>query len=756
MEPGEFEGIVGRTFHESQPWWPQEIRRDGSPNVLLIVLDDVGFAQIGCFGSDIETPVFDGLAARGLRYSNFHTTALCSPTRAALLTGRNHHSVGMGRVIELATGFPGYDARISKANGFLSEILVTQGYASYAVGKWHLTPHLEYHNAAPRTRWPLGRGFERYYGFFEGQTDQFTPALVDDNHLIEPPRSIAEGYHLTEDLADRGIEFLKDLRAVDATKPFFMYVATAACHAPHQAPREWIERYRGRFDRGWDAWRDETFARQLSMGLLPGHTQLSPRPDWVPAWNDLSADHRRLFARYMEAFAGYLAHTDHQIGRLLSFLDETGDRDNTLVFVLSDNGASSEGGPFGTTNDMRLWNFYMEPSVDQALAGLDDIGGPRFFTNYPWGWTVAGNTPFRRWKREVHEGGVCDPLIVSWPQRITDGGAVRRQYVHAIDLAPTVLDVLGVAAPAEIDGVVQRPIEGTSFARTLDDGAAPSGRTTQYFEMFACRAIYHEGWKAVVYHTIQDTRQSFDDDVWELYDLEADPSECDDLAEKHAEKVKELVELWWAEAERYNVLPLDNRPFSDFVFNRPRSIPRRGQYVYYPGGAMIPEDVGVNIRNRSHAITAEVEIPEAGAEGTLIAQGSLHGGWSLHVVDGRLTYVHNFLGIEETRISAETPLSPGPHTLAFHFEKTAEHKGVGTILVDGAAAGRGEIARFTPVRFSVAGAGIRVGVSGGLPVTEEYQPPFAFTGAIRKVVVDVDGVPFSDPKAEAAMAIGTQ
>jgi arylsulfatase A-like enzyme len=757
MEPGEFQGTIGRYYWDSKPWWPERPKpKDGAPNVLMVVLDDVGFAQIGCFGSDIDTPVLDGLAKNGLRYTNFHTTALCSPTRACLMTGRNHHSVGMGRVIELATGFPGYDATISKANGFLSEMLVPHGYAAYAVGKWHLTPHTESHNAAPRGRWPLGRGFERYYGFFDGQTHQYVPALIEDNHQVDPPRSIAEGYHLTEDLVDHGIEYLKDLRAIDPGKPFFMYLAPAACHAPHQAPAEWIERYRGRFDAGWDVARTETFARQIRDGVLPPQTQLSARPDWVPAWEELSADERRLYARYMEAFAGFLEHTDHHLGRLLEFLRETGDLDNTLVFVLSDNGASSEGGPFGTTNDLRLWNFFGESSVPQALERLDDIGGPKFFTNYPWGWTVAGNTPFRRWKREVHEGGVCDPLIVHWPRGIVARGEVRRQYVHAIDLLPSVLELAGVSAPESIDGVSQRPIEGVSFAQTFDDAGAASRRETQYFEMFGCRALYHQGWKAVVYHTIQDPNERLTDDGWELYDTEQDPSECNDLALSEPDRLREMIELWWSEASRYGVLPLDNRAFSDLTFRRPRGAPALGRYVYYPDAAMVPEDVAVNVRNRSHSITAEVSLPSAGVEGVLIAQGSLLGGWSLYMKDGRLHYVHNFLGIDETRISSDASLGPGEHALGFRFDKTGEHRGTGTLLVDGVAVGSIEIARFTPVRFSVSGAGLTCGLSGGLPVTEDYEPPFRFTGRIRRVVVDVDGAAFADAQAEAAIAVRTQ
>ena len=404
---------------------------------MLIVLDDVGFAQLGCFGSNLDTPTFDGLAARGLRYRNFHTTALCSPTRSCLMTGRNHHANGMGRVTDLAMGFPGYDGHIPKANPFLPEVLVPHGYAAWAVGKWHLTPDDEANLAARRDRWPLGRGFERFYGFFGGETHQNAPALVYDNHFVDAPRAVADGYYLTEDLVDHASEFVHDLRHVDPDKPFFLYLCPGACHSPHQAPPEWIERYRGRFDAGWDVFREETLSRQIDAGLLPASTVLSERPAWVPAWDELDGDARRVYARYMEAFAGYLSHTDHEVGRLLDVLAGTGDLDNTVVVLCSDNGASSEGGVAGSLNDARVWNFAPR-TVEEALPVLDEIGGPRWHNNYPWGWTVAGNTPFRRWKREVHEGGVADPLIVAWPRGIAaaDHGAIRGQYVHAIDIMP--------------------------------------------------------------------------------------------------------------------------------------------------------------------------------------------------------------------------------------------------------------------------------------------------------------------------------
>jgi arylsulfatase len=748
-------GVVGRYHWESTPWWAPPVRaRPGAPNVLLVVLDDVGFAQLGCFGSDIETPALDRLAAGGLRYTNFHTTSLCSPTRACLLTGRNHHSVGMGRVIELATGYPGYNAHVGRENGFLPEMLVPRGHAAWAVGKWHLTPEDECHHAASRAQWPLGRGFERFYGYFGGETHQFAPALVADNHQVEPPRTIAEGYHLTEDLVDRAVGLVRDLRAIDAEKPFFLYFCTGACHSPHQAPPEWIARYRGRFDRGWDAWREATLARQIAMGVLPPGTALSPRPPWVPAWDALAPDARRLYARYMEAFAGFLSHADHHLGRLLACLEETGDLENTLVVALSDNGASSEGGPHGSINDLRPWNMLGRPQ-DEALARLDEIGGPRCHNNYPWGWTVAGNTPFRRWKREVHEGGVADPLIVHWPHGIRARGECRRQYVHAIDVAPTVLDLLAIEPPREIAGVAQRPLEGVSFAYSFDAPDAPERHETQYYEMFGCRALYHRGWKAVTYEPMQEAVR-FDEGRWELYDVAADPSECRDRAADEPERLAEMIRLWWACAERYRVLPLDNRAISELVLERPSQVPSRGRYVYRPGTSMVPEAVAVNVRNRSHTITAEVEVPAGGAEGVLVAQGSLLGGWSFYVKDGELRYVHNLAGLEAHRIVAPARLAPGPHTLAFRFARTGEHQGTGTLAIDGTVVGAGELPRFTPTRFSLTGAGLTCGRDPGLPVTDDYAAPFAFTGTLRQVVVEVTGAPYRDPEGEAAVAVTTQ
>ncbi|HVU75029.1 MAG TPA: arylsulfatase [Mycobacteriales bacterium] len=751
-----FQGKIGRFYDESTAWWPDEPRpATGTPNVVLVVLDDVGFAQLGCFGSDLDTPVIDGLAADGLRFSSFHTTALCSPTRSCLLTGRNHHVNGMGRVIELATGFPGYDSRLPRSSGLLPEILTPEGFAAWAVGKWHLTPEEEVHLGASRARWPLGRGFERFYGFFPGETHQFAPYLASDNHFVRQPVPLTEGYHLTEDLIENASGFVRDLRSVDPDKPFFLYLATGACHSPHQSPPGWIERYRGRFDRGWDVWREETLTRQKALGVLPAHTELSPRPDWVPAWDDLSADERALYARYMEAFAAFLSHTDAQVGAFLDVLRDTGDFDNTIVIVLSDNGASSEGGPQGSVNDGRSWNVAPRP-LKEAIARIDEIGGPRLHNNYPWGWTVAGNTPFRRWKREVHEGGVADPLVVHWPAGIRDKGAVRRQYVHAVDIAPTLLDLLDVRAPASIKGVDQRAFDGVSFAAALTDADAPSRRTRQYFEMFGCRAIYDDGWKAVTYHPIQ-MPEPMTDDAWELYDVVADPSECHDLAAEHPDKLREMIALWWAEAERNQVLPLDNRPFSDLVLGRPTGLPHRSTYTYWPGRPLVPEHAAVNVRNRSHRIHVDLVVPPGGAQGVLLSMGSLLGGWVLYVrEDGAPAYAHSWCGYKEHRVDADRPLTPGSHTLTFRFTKTGEHEGTGELVVDGAVVGSAPIAPFTPMRFSLTGGGLTCGYGDELPVTDDLSGPSPFTGTVLRVVVTVDGEPHVDPESEAEIALTTQ
>ncbi len=750
-----FGGVIGRYRADAEAWWPARVRPPaGAPNVVVIVLDDVGFAQLGCFGSDLTTPHLDALAAGGLRYANFHTTALCSPTRACLLTGRNHHSVGMGRITDLATGFPGYDARIPRSAGMLPEMLVPEGYAAYAVGKWHLTPEEDMHLGAPRSTWPLGRGFERFYGFFSGETNQFEPSLTYDNHRVAPPGSATDGYHLSEDLADRAIEFVADLRHVEPTQPFLLYLALGACHSPHQAPRSWIERERGRFDQGWDAWRAQTFERQLAIGLLPDGVELSPRPEWVPAWDSLDSDERRLYARYMECFAAMLSHADAQIGRVLDFVAELGELDDTLVMVLSDNGASSEGGPTGSINDARPWNLAERP-VAEALARIDDIGGPSIHNNYPWGWTVAGNTPFRRWKREVHEGGVCDPLIVSWPAGFAARGEIRRQYVHAIDLLPTILDATGVAAPPVIGGISQQPIEGVSIRSTFAGADAPEVRTTQYFEMFGCRALYHEGWKAVTHVSMLDGETASDADRWELYDVRVDPAECHDQAGAEPDRLAAMVDRWWGEAERHQVLPVDSSPFFEAIARAPVT-PARGRYLYWPGTGPVDEAAAVNLRSRNHQVMAEVDIPDHGAEGVLVSQGSGYGGWALWLAGGRLHYVHNFVALEVSRLASAVVVPVGRHQLGVRYHHGPGPGGVATVLVDGEAAGSVDIPRFTLTRWSICGDGLTIGYSMALPVVDDYTSPFPFTGTVVRVVVDVEGEAVVDIRGQADQAMRAQ
>lgn len=759
MEPQEFEGTIARYHWDAEPFWPETPAPPaGAPNVVVVLLDDVGFAQLGCFGSDIATPTFDRLAERGLRYTNFHTTALCSPTRACVLTGRNHHSVGMGRIIQLATGFPGYDARIPRSAGFLPEMLTPHGYAAYGVGKWHLTPEDETHLGASRDRWPLGRGFERFYGFFEGETHQNAPALVHDNHQVRPPRSVEDGYHLTEDLVDHAIEYLVDLRHVDEDKPFFLYVTPGACHSPHQAPPECIERYRGQFDQGWDAWREQCLARQIDSGILPPSTVLSDRPDWVPEWDSLSDRARAVYARFMEAFAGFLSHTDDQIGRLVDHLDASGELDNTIFMVLSDNGASSEGGPIGSMNDIRTWNAVSQ-SLDEAHERIDEIGGPKVHNNYPWGWTVAGNTPFRRWKREVHEGGVADPLIVSWPAGMGDGrgSGLRKQYVHAIDLAPTILEAIGIDAPDSLRGVDQMPVEGISFLPTIGDEWAADAHVTQYYEMFGCRALYHDGWKAVTYHPIQDDLPGIDQVEWELYDVRGDPAETHDLAAAEPERLAAMIERWWEEAEKHRVLPIDNRPFSELVLSRPSLVPERSRYVYRPHTEMVPEPVAVNVKNRPHTIRATVTVADDGSEGVIIGQGSYFGGWALYVgADGRLRYVHNLTSREWDRIEAPEPLAPGRHDVEFRYGQDEAAPKLAELFIDGHRVGSVEIARFTWNRFSICGHGLTCGWASAPAVCDDFVAPFPFTGGLDPVVVDVEGTAVVDPIAEAADAITSQ
>jgi arylsulfatase len=737
----------------------------------MVVLDDVGFAQLGCYGSDIATPAIDRVARGGVRLANFRTTALCSPTRACLLTGRNHHRNAMGRVADLAMGYPGYWGKPPRENGFLSEILRAQGYATYAVGKWHLTPEDQTHMGAPRGTWPLGRGFDRWYGFHGGETHQFAPALYEDNHSVRPPRSPAEGYHLSADLADRAIGMVGDLRAVDGDRPFFLYVATGACHSPHHAPAEWIERERGRFDAGWDAWREATHARQLESGIIPPGTGLSPRPPWVAAWDSLSDRRRAVAARFMECFAAFLSYTDHHVGRIFDFLADLGELDRTVVVVVSDNGASAEGGAEGSINDIRLSN--LDPAgLDEMYDRIDEIGGPLGHNNYPWGWTMAGNTPFKRWKREVHHGGVADPCIVSWPGRLAESaGGIRHQFTHAVDVMPTVLELAGIEPPDVLDHVPQSPVDGISFAYLLGPGGTeePERHHTQYFEMFGSRAVYHRGWKAVTFHPVGplygdglNPNAPFDDDVWELYHVAEDLSEMVDVAAENPERVAELVALWWREAEGNQVLPLDNRVLWTLAHPKPDRRRPRDVVRYFPGGAPVPEPVAVDVRNRSHAVRVEVDVPDGLVpEGVLVALGSALGGWSLHFLDGRPTYVHNLYGKERHVVAGPEPVGPGRHVIEYRFDKSPADvagglAGTVSLQVDGIVVSEAVIDRFTPSGFNGVGVGLTCGYEWGPAIGVGYDAPFPFNAVIDRAEVSVTGPVVRDLLAELAAILAEQ
>jgi len=773
-----FPGVIGRTRDVSKPAWPRPVRaRAGAPNVVMVVLDDTGFAQLGCFGSPIRTPHIDGLAAGGLRYANFHTTALCSPTRACLITGRNHHSNGMACITEGATGFPGSNGQIPFENGFLSEILRDQGYNTYAVGKWHLTPAHESSAAGPYDRWPLGRGFERFYGFLGGDTHQYYPELVADNHQVEPPQSPEEGYHLTEDLVDRAMGFIADARQVDPEKPFFLYFAPGAMHAPHHVPKDWADRYTGAFDEGWEVYRERAFARQKELGVIPETCVLSRHDPDVKPWAQCSAEERRLYARMMEVFAGFLEHTDHQIGRLLAFLRRLDAFENTIVVLVSDNGASSEGGPTGMVN-VNMWHNNLSSTAEEQLAVLDELGGPKHFNHYAWGWTFAGNTPFRRWKRETYRGGIADPLIVHWPQGIPDGGQVRWQYAHAIDVVPTLLEALGIAAPAALRGVPQTPLEGVSLVSTFANPEGPEVRSTQYFEMMGHRSLYHEGWRAVCpwpgpsfqeagrffgVPISAEELQRLDREGWELYHVAEDWAEIHNLAAEEPERLRQMVERWYGEAERYHVLPIDSRGSTRLLDERPGAALPRQRYTFYPHTQMVPGTATVNVINRAHSITAEVEIPPEGAEGVLLSFGGNEGGYSFYLQNGHLHYVQNVVSAALLEVRSVVPVPAGRHSLRFAFEPTGPAdiragKGVpgrGQLYVDGHPVGQGDFAATVPITYGL-GGGVVCGADPGSPVTPAYVPPFAFTGLLEEVTVEVSGALIPDGAAELRQILSRQ
>jgi arylsulfatase len=772
-----FPGVVGRTVDQSSPAWPEPLRaKEGAPNVLFIVLDDTGFGQFGCYGSPITTPNLDALAENGLSYNNMHTTALCSPTRSCILTGRNHHSNGMANITEGSTGFPGYNANIPFENGFLSEMLLQQGYNTYAIGKWHLTPAEQISAAGPYDRWPLGRGFERYYGFLGGETHQYYPELVYDNHQVEPPKTPEEGYHVTEDLVDKAISFIADAKQVAPNKPFFMYFATGAMHAPHHVRKEWSDKYKGQFDDGWEVYREKTFARQKELGIAPADAELSRHDPDVPEWDSLSQDEKKLYARMMEVYAGFLEHTDYHIGRLLDFLKTLDEFDNTLIMVISDNGASSEGGPTGSVNENMFFNNVPE-SMEENLAAMDDLGGPKYFNHYAWGWTWAGNTPFRRWKRETYRGGISDPFIVHYPKGIQAKGKVRTQYTHAIDMVPTILEMLNIEPTETIKGVTQSPIEGVSFAHTFEDPLTASKRLTQYFEMFGHRSIYHDGWRAVCPWpgpSFTEAGTGFGNPIsaeklteldatnWELYHVDEDFSENHNVAAENRAKLIELIAQWYVEGGKYNVLPIDGSGVQRAQEERPVIDQARNSYTYYPGTQAVPNNAAAIVLNRPHSITADVDFKQ-GDEGVLLSHGGNDGGYSLYVKDGMLHYAHNFVTRTIYHVQSVEAVPEGRHQLRYEFEVTGKPDflqgkgapGRGQLYIDGMLVGQIEIPVSTPNIFGLT-SGIACGADPGAPVTPDYEPPFEYTGTLYNVTVDVSGELIKDAEAEMRRIMARQ
>jgi arylsulfatase A-like enzyme len=774
-----FPGVIGRTPEESTPAWPEPVRaREGAPNVLFIVLDDTGFGQLGCYGSPIRTPNIDRLAQNGLLYNNMHTTALCSPTRSCILTGRNHHSNGMACITEGSTGFPGSNGLIPFENGFLSEILHGHGYNTYAIGKWHLTPAEQISAAGPYDRWPLGRGFERYYGFLGGDTHQYYPDLIYDNHQVEPPGTPEEGYHLTADLVDHAIDFIADSKQVAPDKPFFVYFCTGAMHAPHHVPKEWADRYEGAFDDGWDVYRERTFARQKELGVLPQDARLSRHDPDVQDWGKLKDGERKLYARMMEVFAGFLEHTDDQIGRLVGFLEKIGALDDTLIMLISDNGASAEGGPSGSVNENKFFNFVPD-SLEQNLKAIDDIGGPKYFNHYPWGWAHAGDTPFKRWKRETYRGGTTDPFIVHWPNGIEAKGEIRTQYAHAIDMVPTVLDALDIEPPQTIRGVTQGPIEGVSLAHTFDDADAESQHHTQYFEMMGHRALYHDGWRAVCpfpgpsfaeahaefgkVEITEEMLRDLDAKHWELYHVAKDPSETENLAEKERGRLIEMVATWYAEAGKYDVLPLDSRGQQRLALPRPQLTRERTRYTYYPDTQGVPGNVQPRVLNRPHRIIADISVTDGDAAGVILAAGGVDGGYALYVEDGWLKYVHNYVAADYLTVASQKRLGAGDHTVRYEFEPTGKpdlKNGKGTpgkarLFVDDEQVGEADFAVTVPLSLGL-GGGLAVGRMDGSPIWPGAKPPFAFNGQIREVTVETEGEEEKHPEHEMRVAMARQ
>jgi arylsulfatase len=738
---------IGFTAAESTPRFPHDPKPPaGSPNVLAIVLDDTGFGHLGCFGSDIATPHIDALAAGGARFNRFHVTSLCSPTRASFFTGRNHHAVGMGFLADIPLAYPGYTARLPPSAVPLPRLLRDAGYSTLAVGKWHLTPRWQRSAAGPFGSWPLGMGFERHYGFLQGDANHWAPNLVCDNHYVEAPRRPEEGYHLSEDLADTAIRMVRDQQQGAPGKPFFLYFALGAMHSPHHVAPEWVEPYRGVFDQGWDAWRRDVFARQVGAGVVPPGTVLTDRPAWVDAWDDLSDDERRMHARQQEVFAGFLTHTDAQIGRVLGSLEASGLLDNTLVLLFSDNGASAEGGKDGSVNEHRF-TAHLRESMADNLAAYDEWGGFRTYNHYSWAWAWAGNTPHKLWKRYTWLGGTRTPLIVHWPGRVAEPGTVRSQFAHVVDLMPTILAAVGLAPPARVDGVEQQPIDGTSLLPALSDADTPEVHHTQYFEMLGSRSIFHEGWKATTDHIssgVLDEEEravgsrDFSQDRWELFDLSEDFSEAVDRADDEPARLRQLTELWTSEAERNQVFPISDGILDRFTGLIPPTWPAGSRRTFLPGGGPV-HDESIPLLWGGFELAADIDASGPETHGVVCALGDWFGGFALYVVEGLVNFTFSRAG-DVLQLDDDAPLRAGRYTLTVTYEiGHGGDPGHMRLAVNDQVVDRTPVEGMLPFAIQHGGAGLRLGYDSGFPVSARYMPPARYSGTVHHVTIETPG-----------------
>jgi len=772
----QFKGVIKLDVRDSKAdWAPYTPKRapEGAPNFLFILYDDTGLAAWSPYGGRINMPTLDKLAANGLTYTQWHTTALCSPTRSTILTGRNHHLNGMAAITEAANGFPGASGRIPDQAATVGEILQDNGWSTFWLGKNHNVAEQDVASGASRKEWPLQKGFDRFYGFLGGETNQWYPDLVEDNRFIEAPYGPAQGYHLSKDLADKAIEMIRDQKATNPSRPWFMWYNPGANHAPHQAPEDYIAKYKGKFDDGYEAYRTWVLERMIEKGVLPKGTQLTPlnplpedvanKADYVRPWNTLNADEKKLFSRLAEVYAGFSEYTDVQVGRLIDYLEQTGQLENTVVFYAADNGASGEGSPNGSVNENKFFNGYPD-ELSENMKYLDKLGGPDTYEHFPTGWAVAFSTPFQMFKRYAeYSGGTSDPLVISWPKGIKARGEIRNQYHHSTDIVPTILDIAGLEMPKVYHGVEQYPLSGVSMRYTFDAKPDdPTRKHRQYYAMLGTRGIWEDGWLAAAVHAPITGKGHFDQDAWQLYHVDVDRSESKDLAKEHPDKLKALIKAWFEEADKNQVLPLDDRTaIEQLGVERPSDEPARERYIYYPHTAPVPEGVAVNIRGRSYKILGNIEITEPNASGVIFAQGSRFGGHTLFIKDHKLHYVYNFLGIKPEQQFVSGPLKPGKHTVGMEFvrDKSGDHGeslGKATLYVDDKPVASGPL-KTQPGKFTLSGDGLCVGFDSGDAVSQEYQTPGTFKGGtISFVGVTVEKAQYLDLEKEAKRVMMAQ